>query len=167
MSEQESLLLVSSPELKVIETSETSEKKPALFGQDKHRFTVVNYQDRYRHDSNKTTDEWDFNVTNTKDTLEVRYSKSDYEDFIDKISNHSHDQKEEDEEDEFDSELFINNKSNLNSIYAKYREAEGQDTITSMSNHAFLKKFEKIKQVSRVPSLKTLNQDLPNKGIIK
>jgi hypothetical protein len=115
------------------------------------------YQTKWKSTSsaNKSTNE--FNVNNSKIDLAKDFSKdTESECSSDKPSYC-------DEEDTFNESLI----KNMDHFNKKYREAEGQDTITSLSNNIFLKKFEKMKMSSKTNSNRTLHQDTNNNNILE
>ncbi len=153
-------------EAAVEEINELQEKKTEIFHGRTRKFTVVNYQDRYGKsgsvdtcDLSKTDTE--FNVVNEK--LVLNYSETKFDDISNSLPNEQHGLAYEEEynegDDAFDSILI--NKNDFHTIHAKYRESEGQDTITSLSNHHFLKKLDRNRKMPRslATSTKDLNQE--------
>ena len=117
------------------------------------------YQTKWKSTSsaNKTVNE--FNVNNSKIDLAKDFSRdTESECSSDKPSTSYCD-----EEDTFNESLI----KNMDHFNKKYREAEGQDTITSLSNNIFLKKFEKMKMSSKTNSNRTLHQDTNNNNILE
>lgn len=164
MSEYQVLLKSnSSPETEFKEINEIPDKNTAIFQGDKRKFTVVNYQDRYGPPTASSFEEDsvfikpdEFNVNHTKEKLHASYSITELEEFDSEKGQSLSYEDEDGLSDEFGAPNM-----NLKNLHAKYREAEGQDTITSMSNQVFIKKLDKIKMI-RKSSIKNANQDSAN-----
>ena len=147
----------------VIENENNEEKSP----QYTRKFTVVKHNESKRN----SYDGNDFNVTNSKVTLDCQLSSNNtLNDEPNRVSLdlkdiNIHDSEEGSEENDLErDDMFDENCLKLNSYY---REGEGQDTITSMSSKPFLRKFEKLKHASNYSSqssIKSLNQGLSDTG---
>jgi hypothetical protein len=93
--------------------------------------TVDNNNKNSQKNKNQLSTGWDFddNIQNEKNTPTMNEEYSD-------------------DEDVFDGELlqnFFNNNNNMNNN-KDYREMEGQDTITSLTNNVYKRQLEKIKR---------------------
>jgi len=116
----------------VEEINELKEKKTEIFHGKTHKFTVVNYQNRYG--DNKL--DKSCNLSKTDPEVHVINEKLE-PNFFFSLSDDQLEEEKHEKEDLFETGPTNNNEFHIN--YAKYRESEGQDTITSLSKHAFKK----------------------------